>query len=126
MPGAIESAYIDLHARQQVIHLRALIFQRFKGMDRETRLRDKALQVAHMDMDRRLEGMNQFREELTRNTLQYINKDEYSANHQALELRIEQINTSNEQRLRALERLVYIGVGAAIIINGVAMYFLRK
>src|SRR5579863_4897211 len=115
MSSPISRDYADLHARQEVIHLRALIFQRFKGMDRETRLRDKALQVAHMDMDRRLEGMNQFREELTRNTLQYINKDEYSANHQALELRIEQINTSNEQRLRALERLVYIGVGAAII-----------
>jgi hypothetical protein len=125
MSSPISRDYADLHARQEVKHLRQLTFQRFKGIDREATLRDKALTVAHADMNRRLEGMNQFREELTRNTSLYITKEEYSTNHAALEARLDQVNLVIEQRLRALERLVYIGIGMAIIINGLAM-FLKK
>jgi len=99
---------------QQIEHLRELIVQRFDSMDRETQLRAEALDVARRDMNRRLDQMNEFREQLARQEMTYLRKDEYDSAH-----------SSMEKRISSLERLVYVGVGAALIINALLVYFLR-
>jgi hypothetical protein len=94
---------------------RELVFARFKAIDRETRLREKAIEVARAEMNRRLDQMNEFREQLKDQERTYVTKVEFSPSYQQV-----------EKRIASLERLVYIGFGAALIVNALLVYFMTK
>jgi uncharacterized coiled-coil protein SlyX len=52
---------------------------------------DRALEKAETEMNRRLLGMNEFREQLNMQTKSFITYDTYNANHKILEVKIEAI-----------------------------------
>jgi hypothetical protein len=115
---------------QKFIHselasLREVLTVRFNALDRENILRSEAVKTAYLEMNRRLEGMNEFRAELQRNSMTYLNRAEFSVQHTELEKRLEMFAETSDKRFRSIERLVYVGVGAAFIINTAIIYFLR-
>jgi hypothetical protein len=89
-------------------------------------LRDQALQEAKRDMDRRLEGMNEFRAEIERVQATFLRRDEYTISHTGLEKRLNDSEDASDKRMRALERLVWIGVGIALVINLMAGYLWKR
>lgn len=105
--------------------LRELILTRFDSLDRETHLRATTVEQARIDMNRRLDGMNEFRQQLAATESTYLKRSEWDVSHTALEERLQQSGAATEMRLRSIERLVYIGVGAVLVINIAASYFLK-
>lgn len=64
----------------------------------------KALEKAESSISRRLDGMNEFRDQLKDQTKTFLTWDAYEAKHGALETKIESI-----------QKIVYIGVGIWIL-----------
>jgi hypothetical protein len=54
-------------------------------------LTEKSLNKAEVEMNRRLFGMNEFREQLNEQTKTFMHYDTYMANHKTLEVKIESI-----------------------------------
>jgi hypothetical protein len=94
--------------------LRELIEQRFDSLDRESVLRQEALTMATTTLNQRLDGMNEFREQLRQQEITYLRKAEFQPAHDGL-----------SDRISSLERLMYIGAGAAMIVNAVFLYFMK-
>ncbi len=114
------ASLIQMHA------LRAWVDAKFDGLDREIQLRDKAVDVARTALDHRLEGMNEMREQMAASEAKNITRAEWSIAHAAIELKMTDFTKSSDDRFQALSRLVYMGVGAALILNMVFMYFLKR
>jgi len=64
----------------------------------------EALKEARIEMNRRLEGMNEFREQLNEQAKTFIKRDEFSATDRLVNSKIE-----------SMQKLVYIGVGILIV-----------
>ena len=77
---------------------------------------DEALRSAKDEMNRRLEGMNEFRKQLEKQTVTFLSREEYEAKHQLINHKIE-----------GLSKMVYIGVGILIVVQiaiGVVLHFM--
>ena len=71
-----------------------------------TREQVRALKKASLEIDRRLEGMNEFREQLNKQASTFITRDEYQ-----LSLKLV------EQKITNLSRILYIGIGIFIVLE---------
>jgi glucose-6-phosphate isomerase len=120
-PATPEQKFIH----SELASLREVLTVRFNALDRENLLRAEAVKTANTEMNRRLEGMNEFRSELQRNALTYLTRSEYNFHHADLEKRLEDFADTSDKRFRSIERLVYVGMGAAFVINTAIIYFLR-
>ena len=69
----------------------------------------QATTIANSAMDKRLEGMNEFRQQMTDQTKTFITKEEYAARHDAL-----------EKRISGLEKVVWGAVGAMVFVEAVS------
>jgi hypothetical protein len=112
--------------RAELLALKELITLRFDALDREERLRNDSLELARSEMNRRLEGMNEFRAQMNRAEQTYLTRGEWTLANQAVEVKLTAATNSAEGRFRSLEKLVYIGVGLAIAISTIASFLLRK
>lgn len=65
----------------------------------------ESITLAREDMARRLEGMNEFRRQMSETEAKYLTRSEWHTNHESL-----------EKQVRQLERLVWTAAGAATII----------
>jgi hypothetical protein len=111
-PNRINAKDKDLESLKELINVK------FEELDKRLNLRDeathKALTLATGIMDKRLDGMNEFREQLSTQAASFVTK-EY----------LEQIKVSVEHRTRDLElwksnidgRMVMIAVGIPIFIT---------
>ena len=66
----------------------------------------EALKKAEKEMERRLEGMNEFRAQLENQTREFITREQYELSERLI-----------NQKIDNLSRLVYIGVGMIIILE---------
>jgi len=101
------------HAREHELEQRALIIAR-EGTE-------KALERALAAMDKRLEGMNEFRATISDISSKTVSRAEWTTAHQAL-------SDKTEERFRALERLVYMATGGVMLMGVVVnliMYFIK-
>ena len=76
----------------------------------------KALEKAEMSMISRLEGMNEFREQLKDQNATFITRAEYDVNHKLHEVKIE-----------AIQKIVWTGIGMLLIVQiaiQVAMHYM--
>jgi len=87
-----------------------------------------ALKQANTEMNRRLDGMNEFREQLNNQAKTFMTKPEYESKHEGLIERVETCvdslngkmdNKDRElsKRIDALAKLVYIGLGIFIVLE---------
>lgn len=67
---------------------------------------EKAINVANISMTARLEGMNEFREQLKDQASKFVTREEVDKSIQGL-----------GKDIKALEKIVYIGVGASLAIQ---------
>jgi hypothetical protein len=74
----------------------------------------EALEKAEKEMNRRLEGMNEFREQLDRQTREFIKRDEYMLSEKLI-----------NQKIDTLSKIVYIGVGVIIVLEIVLNIVMR-
>ena len=65
-----------------------------------------ALREAKREMDRRLEGMNEFRAQLTSQTREFIRREEYQLSEKLI-----------NQKHEGLSKIVYIGIGVVIVLE---------
>lgn len=87
---------------------------------------EKATHVAAQQMDKRLEGMNEFRDALKDQATKFITKDEFNIQHQRV---VDDIRTLRESRAklegRASQTSVFIAYGlviVSIIISVIAIF----
>lgn len=90
---------------------------------------DKALDIASKEIDRRLEGMNQIREQINNERGMYVTREVYDEQHNALRdmmdtrLKVLETMKSNmEGRLWAMGA----GVSAVVVAINVVIYYLGK
>ena len=77
---------------------------------------DEALRSAKDEMNRRLEGMNEFRNQLEKQAGTFISRDEYTAAEKLVNAKIDSIS-----------KMVYIGVGILIVVQiaiGIVLNFI--
>ena len=104
------------------ITLKEHIDIRLESLDEKMSIRlealDKALNVAKIENDRRLEGMNEFRAELERSSKKFVTKESNDILHNAQTDVLEKIS----QRLRTVEQSKsnldgrIVGVGFVVLI----------
>ena len=70
---------------------------------------DKARRLARKLMNKRLDGMNEVREQLNRQIDTFITKDELKL---------------TQQEIRSLSRLVYIGLGVWLLLQPIIMFIM--
>jgi hypothetical protein len=70
------------------------------------RKNEQALGKASKEMNRRLEGMNAFRQQLEEQEKTYIPREEYMARHELL-----------DSKVQSLSKLVYIGLGVVMALE---------
>lgn len=102
------------HANVHELEGKALILARESAQ--------RSLDNALTSMDKRLEGMNEFRASLSDMSSKAISRDEYMTAHAALDEKY-------DGRVRALEKMIYIGVGGAMlagVVVNIILYFLTK
>ncbi len=103
------------------IPLRDYIEQRWKTHKREHAQERAALLDARANIDRRLEGMNELRAQISSERGEYLTRTEYEAKHEALIARInalEQARSNVEGRMWAL--------GGIVVVIQVALAFAVK
>jgi hypothetical protein len=109
----IEDLFIA-HAQIHALEEKALILAR-EGAERN-------LQRALDAMEKRLEGMNEFRSSLSDITSNAVSRDEYNTAHHALDEKY-------DSRVRSLERMIYMATGgvllAGMVVN-LVLYFVTK
>ena len=88
---------------------------------------EKALQVAAADMNRRLEGMNQFREENIRDKQTLVPRQEWANAHSELVKRLDEKVDSVKERLNTLDNFKWMATGIAVAISsliGLVVHFI--
>jgi len=83
---------------------------------------ERNLERALTSMDKRLEGMNEFRASLSDITGRAVTRDEYNTAHHALDEKY-------DSRVRALERMIYMATGGVLLAGMVVnliLYFVTK
>ena len=77
---------------------------------------DEALRSAKDEMNRRLESMNEFRNQLEKQANTFISRDEYEPKHELV-----------NQKVDSISKMVYIGVGILIVVQiaiGLVLHFM--
>jgi flagellar motility protein MotE (MotC chaperone) len=99
---------------------------------------EKALDKTEAQLNKRLESMNEFREQLRDQSSHFLTMDTYDANHKLLESKIEErykfLEAKIEERYKFLEakiepiqRYIGIGIGGLLVINiaiGIILHFI--
>jgi len=92
------------------VSLREYFDTKFADLEKQLALRDtlteKALAKAEESLNVRLEGMNEFRAELTKQTQTFVNQAEFR-------LHIEKI----ESKIGILTKMMYIGIGILLVLQ---------
>ena len=90
--------------------LRTYFDDKFADLEKRLAMRDelteKAIAVAERDLSRRLEGMNEFRSQLTSQAANFIDREEF-------EIHMARI----EDKISALSKIVYIGIGVMLVLQ---------
>jgi hypothetical protein len=73
----------------------------------------EALLEAKKEMERRLEGMNEFREQLEKQTSSFISRDEFTITERLL-----------LQKIESLQRMVNVGLGVCMVLQVVIGFVL--
>ena len=81
------------------VSLKEFITDKFQVLEKNT-------DTARLSMEKRLEGMNEFRQQLKDQNGTFITKTDYEGRHLTLETKIE-----------ALEKIVYIGLGICLALE---------
>ena len=81
------------------ISLKEFITDKFQTLE-------KNMDLSRISMDKRLDGMNEFRQQLKDQNGTFITKTDYEGRHLTLETKIE-----------ALEKIVYIGLGICLALE---------
>ena len=82
---------------------------------------EKSLEKADCALDKRLVGMNEFRQALKDQNNTFITRIEYEAKHELLKTELEK----RDIKIESLQRLVFIGVGIATVAGILAGVFLK-
>ena len=75
---------------------------------------EKSTNLAKEDMERRLEGMNEFRTQLKDQTATFINRGEYDTKHQLL---LDSLNN--------LSKIIYMGLGGVLVLEFLFKFFVK-
>lgn len=70
-----------------------------------------ALDLAKVDIDRRLEQMNKFREENIRDKIMMVSRQEWQTGHQTLISQFDEKMVSIDRRFATVERMIWVGTG---------------
>jgi len=90
---------------------------------------DKALNIKAIELERRLEGLNQLRADVVRDREEFVRKDTYMINHKSLELMTnlttDRINVIGNRILVLETRSVVwtVAIGVFFIICQIALHF---
>jgi restriction endonuclease len=102
------------------------IEEKIKGMDRELALHVKSLKeatsVARSELERRLEGMNEFREQLNSQAATFMSRQEIGALFEKVELKTNILEKMSNQRKGSKQWTdhiitVLIGLGVVVAIK---------
>lgn len=94
-------------SKTELEHLEEMITLKFSE-------REKALELQAKEYDRRLEHLNGEATKLTRMQATYIPREVYEANKK-----------ENDDKIAALQRVVYIATGAIIVLEVLMKYILK-
>ncbi len=87
----------------------------FLAHDRVHQMAEKAIDIAKMEVDRRLDGMNQLRDQINNERGVYMTRHEYEAKHDAL-----------DGTIRDLQKFQWMMTGALLVVQlliGLVLHF---
>jgi len=87
-------------------------------------LHERALDVASKEMNRRLESMNEVRDQLNRQAVTFVTKDAHDAVHQALLLSINKLNL-DAATLAGKASMTYIYISWLLAVIAIAVAWLK-
>jgi hypothetical protein len=118
--------------QENIAGLRAVIDVHLQSRERMREIDQQALDLASADVNRRLEGMNNFRAQIKEAEAQFLSRPEFQGKFDILEQRLRTIedtatalNNSSlgqefskgiDQRFRSIERLIWSASGGVAII----------
>ncbi len=73
-----------------LLHIEVVLKEMNLRYEQRFKAAQEALEVARQSMERRLEGMNEFRAQLDRQVINFLTKEEYIVRHESLIKRIEE------------------------------------
>jgi glucose-6-phosphate isomerase len=101
---------IEEEETEMSVSLKEYFDEKFEALEKQLALRDqltsKALIKADETLNLRLEGMNEFRAQLTQQTHTFVKQSEFK-------LHIEKVET----KIEILTKLVYIGIGILLVLQ---------
>jgi len=108
---------------RDTVHERELREQWQAAHERIHEMEQEAVMLARKDVDRRLEEMNQFREQIGRERGEFMRRDVYDQQHntlrEALDVRLKVLETSKSN----LEgRLWMVGAGVSAVVVGINLF----
>ncbi len=98
---------------REIYHLEQRIQLLVREIENHRAAQERATEIARIDMNTRLEGMNEFRRQIEQTSSQFRTKAEAYADQRRIELQFDGV----EVRMRALERTIYMAGGAVAIIT---------
>ena len=77
---------------------------------------EKATEVAKREMDRRLDGMNEFREQLRKQEGTFITKEFFDSKHDSIQIQVDELRLARAAvDAKASQTSVYIAYALAVI-----------
>lgn len=93
--------------KPQDIGLKEYINFRFKILEKET-------ENARSSMDKRLDGMNEFRDQLKDQAGRFITREEYEAKYEAL-----------VEKIDGIQKPIWIGIGVILTLEFLLKFFIK-
>ena len=109
----------------RLIALEAVFYERWGGHTREHELLAEGLRAAKVDVDQRLDSMNQLRDQITAERGEFVRRDMYDREHATL-------RDAHDSRIKALETAKsnldgrIWAVGAVVAVLSIAFEFMLK
>jgi len=86
---------------------------------------EKGISKAEEDLNKRLEGMNEFRESLKDAQSTFLTKTEYESKHRLLEEKLDANQQIIQMKLDSLQKIVYITVGTLAVLELMLRFLIR-
>jgi hypothetical protein len=103
-----------------------LLNERCRIIDQRFAEQDRALQLSRDELERRLEGLNQLRQDVVKDRSEYVTRDVYELNHKVLESRINSVEDAIAQMETRTATIIALMGFVIIAINLLLQYATYK
>jgi len=94
-------------------------------IDIRTELNKLALEKAESEMNYRLEGMNEFRAQLTDQTATFVKKENIDILIKSIDEKVDSNFTSTDKKINGTNKILYIGIGIMLVLQVLSIWVFK-